>query len=102
MHTIQEIISGRLERGLADLLLTVYDAGRADEAGEPHTSASANMHALLETIKERWYAENAILTPPERVGVGRVAPVWLSAYAERVATFGDNPLLDERQIGGAE
>lgn len=56
--TIAEIIGERAERGLADLLLSVYDAGYCAGASLPlERVAHAGLADLLTTLKERHRAE---------------------------------------------
>lgn len=110
---ISDIIRERMERGLADLLLTVADHFYSLGAGlESEAATHPGLRDLLSTLEQRYQAEVAALRPradPKRtrdeqtdylLGLPNQAnpepPDWLRAYAERVEALGD-----VTPIGGA-
>jgi hypothetical protein len=88
---IQEIINRRVELGLADLLLAIYDAGYCAGANVPiETPAHAGLADLLLLIQARHRDEvlalRGWLDPPI---LADDIPGWLLAHAERVQALGD-------------
>jgi hypothetical protein len=83
--TISDVIRDRAERGIADLLLSAYDAGYCHGAGialdEP---ASPGLRELLSTLAMRHQSEVLALRqwtdPPV---LADEIPGWLLAHAER-------------------
>lgn len=88
--TISDIIRDRMERGLADLLLSAYDAGYCAGADLPvEPAAHTGLADLLATLAERHRIETlaarAWADPPLR---GEI-PGWLLAETERQIALGD-------------
>lgn len=114
MHTtIEETIHDRAGRGLADLLLMLFDMGVHYGLGQPwEAPLDSSAAALAETIKARWHSEMSALrswkqgvTPGEipawlQAAIERHAaeptapepPMWARAHAERLVAFGPAPL----------
>lgn len=83
---ISTVIRDRMERGIADLLLSAYDAGYCAGAGlECEQATHPGMAALLETIAARHEAEIMALRAWTDPPLPRDAPIWLRAAAERQA-----------------
>lgn len=83
--TISEVIRDRQERGIADLLLSAFDAGYCAGAGVPCEQAThPGLRDLLATIAMRHQAEVLALRgwsdPPL---LRDEVPGWLLAHAER-------------------
>lgn len=91
--TIQDIIRRRVETGLADLLLTVYDAGYCAALGSPpELAAAASTADLLTTLAARHRAE--VLASRGWLGLdppltNDEIPGWLLAHCERQNALGD-------------
>lgn len=88
---IQDIINRRVETSLADLLLTVYDAGYCAGANVPvETPAHVGLADLLMLIEARHRAEilasRGWLPPPL---LHDEIPGWLLAHCERENALGD-------------
>lgn len=101
--TIQAIISQRVETGLADLLLSVYDAGYCAGASVPiEAPAHAGLSDLLALIAARHKDEvlalrgwlDAPLTSDDLPGwllrLPQQSDVQYHAAAERAAALGDS------------
>jgi hypothetical protein len=80
---ISAVIRDRMERGIADLLLSAYDAGYCAGAGlDCEQATHPGLADLLTTLAARHQAEVLALrawTDP----LPRDAPIWLRAAAER-------------------
>ena len=88
---ISDIITDRLERGIADLLLSAYDAGYAAGAGLPCEQAThPGLADLLTQLAERHRAEVLALRawgdPPL---LADEIPGWLLAQCDRQIALGD-------------
>lgn len=96
MTTIADVITSRAERGLSDLLLTIYDAaycaGANLASAPPHDRGIAD---LLATIAGRHRAEmlaaRGWLDPLINA---EDVPVWLLAARERETALGDATPMD--------
>lgn len=56
--SLTDVIKDRAERGMADLLLAVFDAGVSMGMGIPRAAPdNPSTAALLATIAERWFCE---------------------------------------------
>lgn len=106
---IQDIINRRVETGLADLLLTIYDAGYCAGAGMamelPIPMGMADLVLLVEARHKAevqalrgWCEEPRVLRDhlpaylaslPQQADATPEAPDWLRAYAERQIALGD-------------
>lgn len=89
--TIAEIVRSRTERGLADLLLTIYDAGYCAGANVPGAPpAHTGLADLLLLLEARHRAEilasRGWLPPPL---MSDEIPGWLLAQCERQNALGD-------------
>jgi hypothetical protein len=89
--TIADIIQSRAERGLADLLLTIYDAAYCAGANLPSEApADPGVRDLVSTIAGRHRAEilaaRGWIDPPL---LNDEIPGWLLALRERYAALGD-------------
>lgn len=89
--TISDIIRERAERGLADLLLSAYDAGYCAGAGLACEQAThPGLADLLTTLAQRHQAEvlalRAWADPPI---LADELPGWLLAQCERQAALSD-------------
>jgi hypothetical protein len=89
--TIADVVSRRVETGLADLLLDIYHAAYCAGANLP-TEAPANTHTrdLLSTLAGRHRAE--ILIPRgwlDAPVTNDELPGWLLAHCERQVALGD-------------
>lgn len=84
MITIPDIINHRVETGLADLLLTVYDSGYCAGAGIACESAATGLADLLTTLAARHQAEVLALRawgdPPIRADE---LPAWLLSLPQQ-------------------
>jgi len=88
---ISEVIRDRMERGLADLLLSAYDAGYSAGAGmECEAATHPGLRELLGTLAMRHQAEVLALRqwadPPL---LRDEIPGWLLAETERQVALGD-------------
>lgn len=89
--TIADVIRDRAERGLADLLLTVYDAGYCAGGRLPmEQPAHVGMADLLILLEARHRDEIRALRgwemPPRNADE---VPGWLLAHCERQNALGD-------------
>lgn len=89
--TIADVIRDRQERGIADLLLSAYDAGYCAGAGIAlDRAANPGMDDLLATIAMRHQSEvlalRAWADPPL---LADEIPGWLLAQRERDIALGD-------------
>ena len=93
MTTLNDALSARAERGLADLLLLIFDAGVSYGSGQPWVAPlDPTAAALTETIKAKWHAELNSMRAWQREPK---APDWLQALAD--SPIADRPIADRSQ-----
>lgn len=75
-ETIQNVISGRIIRGLVPMLVEALAYGRALESGERFTPSSEGMRCLLETIDAIWRTERQVPLPFDDTPAHELPPVF--------------------------
>jgi hypothetical protein len=91
METVYQVLIDRAERGMGDLLLTIYDHAYCAGANLPSEAPTdANLRDLLSTLAGRHRAEVLALRgwidPPI---AAEDLPGWLLAHYERQTALGD-------------
>jgi hypothetical protein len=90
METVYRVLIDRAERGMADLLLTIYDYAYCAGANLPNETTDPHLRDLLTTLDARYRAEvlsmRGWLDPPL---LADEVPGWLLAMRERQTALGD-------------
>jgi hypothetical protein len=89
METVYRVLIDRAERGMADLLLTIYDYAYCAGAGLPNETTDPHLRDLLATLDARYRAEILAMRGWADPPLLDEAPGWLLAMRERQTALGD-------------